>query len=70
MRSVSFSFLFHHVSYILFANYYIEISIGNYVTELPIKLPKELPIALPVALPIELPIELHKELPIEYCWHW
>ena len=62
MRSVSFSFLFHHVSYILFANYYIEISIGNYVTELPIKLPKELPIALP--------IELHKELPIEYCSHW
>ena len=66
MRSVSFSFLFHHVSYILFGNYYIEISIGNYVTELP----KELPIALPVALPIELPIELHKELPIEYCSHW
>ena len=66
MCSVAFSFLFHHLQYILFSNHCIAISIGNYVTELSIKLPKELPKELPKALSIELPKELPIALPIEY----
>ena len=62
MCSVVFSFLFNHLQYILFSNRCIAISIGNYVTELSIKLPKELPKALSIELPKELPIAL----PIEY----
>ena len=63
MCSVAFSFLFHHLHYILFSNHCIAISIGNYVTELSIKLSKELPKALSIELPKELPMAL----PIEYC---
>ena len=114
MYSVSFSFLFHYLQYILFSNHCIAISIGkrggsraaatskmerfvvifngfqpltiitkrstldivalldpplgNYVIELPIKLPIALPKELPIVLSIELPKELPIELPTEYRW--
>ena len=58
MCSVAFSFLFHHLQYIPFSNHCNAISIGNYVTELSIKLTKELPKALSIELPKELPIAL------------
>ena len=35
--SVAFSFLFHHLQYILFSNHCIATSISNYATELSIK---------------------------------
>ena len=66
MCSVAFSFLSHHLQYILFSNHCIEISIGNYVTELSIKLPKELPKNVPKALSIELAKEIPIALPIKY----
>ena len=66
MCSVAFSFLSHHLQYILFSNHCIAIRIGSYVTELFIKLPKELPKELLKALSIELPKDLPIPLPIEY----
>ena len=62
MCSVAFSFLSHHLQYILFSNHCIAIRIGSYVSELSIKLPEELLKALSIELPKDLPIAL----PIEY----
>ena len=65
MYSVAFSSPFHHLQHTLFSNHCTAISIGNYVTELSIKLPKELLKELPKALFIDLPKELPIALPIE-----